>query len=58
MEKLVETLVELRVALAEIQENSSTDSKALPQIEAPSLTLPEDRDEGISHCSAETVPSA
>jgi hypothetical protein len=54
MEKLAEMLVELRVALAEILENSSTESKALPQIEAPSLTLPEDRDEDIP----ETVPSA
>jgi hypothetical protein len=40
MEKLAETLAELRVALIEILENSDTESKSLPQIEAPSCAGP------------------
>jgi hypothetical protein len=40
MEKLAETLAALRVVLTEILENSDTESKPLPQIEAPSCTGP------------------
>jgi hypothetical protein len=38
MEKLAEALAELRVVFAALLENSVTESKALPQIEAPSCT--------------------
>ena len=47
MEKLAEILVELRVALTEILENSDVESKALPQIEAASSLSPEDRHEDM-----------
>ena len=49
MENLAEMLAELRVVFAQILENSGTESKALPEIEAPSWTFPEDRDEDISY---------
>jgi hypothetical protein len=42
MEKLAEMLAELRVVFTELLENSGTESKALPQTEAPSWTFPED----------------
>jgi hypothetical protein len=47
MEKLADMLVELRVALTEILENSGTESNALPQIEAPSSSSLEDQYEDI-----------
>jgi hypothetical protein len=51
MEELAEMLAELRVVFAELLENSGTESKALPQTEAPSSTFPEDpaSDEDTRH---------
>ena len=47
MEKLAELLAELRVVAIELLELSDgTESKPLPQIEAPSCMFAEDRDCG------------
>jgi hypothetical protein len=48
MENLAEMLAELRVVFSQILENSRTESRALPQIEAPSSTLPDDQDEATA----------
>jgi hypothetical protein len=55
MEKLADILVELRVALAEILENSGTESKALPQIEAPPSSSPEAQYEDEAQHEVESV---
>jgi hypothetical protein len=48
MEKLAEMLAELRVVVTELVELSGRELNALPQIEAPSCTFAEDRDEDSS----------
>ena len=48
MENLAEMLAELRVVFAQILEDSGTGTKPVPQIEAPSSTLPDDQDEATA----------
>jgi hypothetical protein len=48
MENLAEMLAELRVVFAQMLEESGTGTKPVPQIEAPSWTFFEDRDENTA----------